>query len=115
MPIGLEEHFQGLIDLVQLKAYHFHGSSGCVTEAACLSLLCDYVCLSFMLISFVLFCRENVVASDIPADMEALVAEKRRELIETVSEVDDKLADVFLSDEPISPSELEVCWENFQS
>jgi len=41
--------------------------------------------------------------------MEALVAEKRRELIETVSEVDDKLAEAFLGDETISAADLEVC------
>jgi len=43
--------------------------------------------------------------------MEALAAEKRRELVETVSEVDDKLADAFLTDEPISSSDLEVYLE----
>ncbi|KAB2002722.1 hypothetical protein ES319_D11G085200v1 [Gossypium barbadense] len=78
VPIGLEENFQGLIDLVQLKAYYFHGSSG-----------------------------EKVVAEEIPADMDAIVAEKRRELIEMVSEVDDKLAEAFLNDEPISSVDLE--------
>ncbi|CAH2057925.1 unnamed protein product [Thlaspi arvense] len=78
VPIGLEENFKGLIDLVHVKAYFFHGSSG-----------------------------ENVVAGDIPADMEGLVAEKRRELIEIVSEVDDVLAEKFLNDEPVSATELE--------
>ncbi|KAJ0053498.1 hypothetical protein Pint_00153 [Pistacia integerrima] len=78
VPMGLEEDFDGLVDLVQLKAYHFQGSSG-----------------------------EKVVSAEIPADMEAFVAEKRRELIETVSDVDDKLADVFLNDEPISATDLE--------
>ncbi|KAJ0113394.1 hypothetical protein Patl1_00160 [Pistacia atlantica] len=78
VPMGLEEDFEGLVDLVQLKAYHFQGSSG-----------------------------EKVVSAEIPADMEAFVAEKRRELIETVSDVDDKLADVFLNDEPISATDLE--------
>ncbi|KAL1207379.1 Elongation factor G-2 [Cardamine amara subsp. amara] len=78
VPIGLEENFQGLIDLVHVKAYFFHGTSG-----------------------------ENVVAGEIPADMDDLVAEKRRELIETVSEVDDVLAEKFLNDEPVSPAELE--------
>lgn len=53
-------------------------------------------------------CSENVVAGDIPADMEELVAEKRRELIETVSEVDDVLAEKFLNDEPVTAAELEV-------
>ncbi|KAL1142263.1 hypothetical protein V6Z11_A11G085500 [Gossypium hirsutum] len=78
VPIGLEENFQGLIDLVQLKAYYFHGSSG-----------------------------EKVVAEEIPADMDVIVAEKRRELIEMVSEVDDKLAEAFLNDDPISSVDLE--------
>lgn len=54
------------------------------------------------------FCSEKIVINEIPANMEALVAEKRRELIEVVSEVDDILAEAFLGDEPISPTELEV-------
>lgn len=40
--------------------------------------------------------------------MEGLVTEKRRELIEVVSEVDDKLAEAFLNDEPITSSDLKV-------
>ncbi|KAI9078460.1 hypothetical protein K1719_039556 [Acacia pycnantha] len=79
VPIGLEEDFKGLVDLVQLKAYYFHGSSG-----------------------------ETIVAEDVSADMEAMVVEKRRELIEVVSEVDDKLAEAFLNDEPISSADLEA-------
>ncbi|OIV89501.1 hypothetical protein TanjilG_20435 [Lupinus angustifolius] len=78
VPIGLEDDFKGLVDLVHLKAYYFHGSMG-----------------------------ENIVAEEVPADMEALVSEKRRELIETVSEIDDKLAEAFLNDEPISATDLE--------
>ncbi|KAJ7003838.1 elongation factor G-1, partial [Populus alba x Populus x berolinensis] len=78
VPIGLEDDFQGLIDLVKMKVYYFHGSNG-----------------------------EKIVTAEIPVEMEALAAEKRRELIETVSEVDDKLADAFLTDEPISSSDLE--------
>ncbi|GAB4850575.1 Elongation factor G-2, mitochondrial [Ancistrocladus abbreviatus] len=78
VPIGLEEDFQGLVDLVQLKAYYFHGANG-----------------------------EKVVPAEVPSDMESLVAEKRRELIEMVSEVDDKLAESFLADDPISSSDLE--------
>ncbi|KAE8721411.1 Elongation factor G [Hibiscus syriacus] len=78
VPIGLEENFMGLVDLVHQKTYYFHGSSG-----------------------------ENVVTEEISADMEAIVAEKRREPIEMFSEVDDKLAEAFLNDEPISPADLE--------
>lgn len=32
VPIGLEEDFKGLVDLVQLKAYYFQGSSGSVSK-----------------------------------------------------------------------------------
>ncbi|CAH9096756.1 unnamed protein product [Cuscuta europaea] len=78
VPIGLEDDFNGLIDLVYMKAYYFHGPSG-----------------------------EEVVTEDIPADMETFAADKRRELIEAVSEVDEKLAESFLNDEPISNSDLE--------
>ena len=78
LPIGLEKAFEGLIDLVKLKAYYFHGKYG-----------------------------EDVVVKEIPSDMEALVADKRRELIETVSEVDDILAEAFLADETISDADLE--------
>ena len=45
---------------------------------------------------------------DIPSEIAAAVAEKRRELIESVSEVDDELADLFLNDQPISPEVLSV-------
>jgi len=62
-----------------------------------------------LLYTIAAYCSEKVVAEDVPADMEALVAEKRRELIETVSEVDDKLAEAFLGDETISAADLEVC------
>lgn len=66
----MESDFKGVIDLVKLKAYCFDGQYG-----------------------------QNVVVGEVPADMEALVAEKRRELIETVSEVADVLAEAFLRDD----------------
>jgi elongation factor G len=78
VPIGLEDDFKGLIDLVKLKAYYFHGPNG-----------------------------DKIDIEEVPSDMEALVAEKRHELIETVSEVDDILAEAFLSDETISDADLE--------
>jgi hypothetical protein len=37
------------------------------------------------------------------------VSEKRCELIKTVSEVDDKLAEAFSSNKPITGADLEVC------
>ena len=63
----------------------------------------------FLAYSIIAYSSEKVVTEEVPADMEAVVAEKRRELIETVSEVDDQLAEAFLSDEPILSADLEVC------
>lgn len=59
-------------------------------------------------IVFLSFCREDVTVEDIPADLNEQAIEKRHELIEMVSEVDDQLAEAFLSDEPISASDLQV-------
>ncbi|XP_039686319.1 elongation factor G-2, mitochondrial isoform X2 [Medicago truncatula] len=78
VPIGLGDSFKGLVDLVQSKAYFFHASNG-----------------------------EKVVVEEVPRNMESLVSRKRRDLIKTVSEVDDKLAEAFSSDNPISAADLE--------
>lgn len=52
-----------------------------------------------------------MIKGDIPSEIAAEVAEKRRELIESVSEVDDELADLFLNDQPITADVLSVCNE----
>jgi len=49
-----------------------------------------------------------VLKGEIPSEIAAEVAEKRRELIESVSEVDDELADLFLNDQPITANVLSV-------
>lgn len=43
VPIGLEEHFQGLVDLVQLKTYLFEGSNGCACCAFTLLVTLQYI------------------------------------------------------------------------
>lgn len=58
--------------------------------------------------NFLCLCREKVIEGEIPSDITAAVAEKRRELIESISEVDDELADAFLNDQPITPEILAV-------
>ncbi|CAM6090305.1 unnamed protein product [Calypogeia fissa] len=72
-PIGLEAELQGLIDLIHMKAFYFKGVHG-----------------------------EIVQEGDMPAALSEEISEKRRELIEAVSEADDELAEKFLNDEPIS-------------
>lgn len=39
VPIGLEDDFKGLIDLVQSKAYYFHGSNGSVFKDVWLGMI----------------------------------------------------------------------------
>ena len=90
---------------MQSKAYFFHGSNGSVSETFELVMLVAIL----QSTQFVSYCREKVVVEEVPEYMAALVSRKRRDLIKTVSEVDDKLAEAFSSDKPISVADLEVC------
>ncbi|XLR69788.1 hypothetical protein HN51_016902 [Arachis hypogaea] len=107
VPIGLEDDFEGLVDLVQLKAYYFRGSNGFVSKLLLFITKINSPYGLFLACSIVAYFSEKVVTEEVPTDMEALVAEKRHELIEAVSEVDDQLAEAFLGDEPISPADLQ--------
>jgi elongation factor G len=79
LPIGIENNFNAIIDLVEEKCYEFHGKLG-----------------------------EEVVEIPIPADMLAQVAEYRNTLIEKVSETDDQLTEKFLNGEKITVPELKA-------
>ncbi|KAI5846078.1 P-loop containing nucleoside triphosphate hydrolase protein [Tricharina praecox] len=71
VPIGVENGFKGVVDLVEMKAVYFEGPSGL-----------------------------NVVEKDeIPADLQKLCEEKRLVLIETLADVDEEIAEVFLNEE----------------
>jgi elongation factor G len=104
VPIGLGHSFKGLVDLVQSKAYFFHASDGYVSESFALVMLVVIL----QITQFFSYCREKVVVEEVPEYMAALVSRKRHDLIKTVSEVDDKLAEAFSSDKPISVADLEV-------
>lgn len=77
VPIGLEEHHQGVVDLVERKAWRFDGPKG-----------------------------ETVVEFPVPEGLVSSMEEKRLELIERLSEVDDEVADLFLSEAVVSPEVL---------
>jgi len=76
-PIGAEDRFTGLIDLLSMKAYYFDGESG-----------------------------ENVREEAIPADMLEEAKLRRQEMIEGVADVDDQLGELFLADAAISEEQL---------
>ncbi|MEN3026271.1 MAG: elongation factor G [Chlorobiota bacterium] len=77
VPVGLEDRFEGVIDLLRLRMLTFEGPNG-----------------------------EHVVGHDIPSDLVEEAQRRRQELIETVADVDDAIAEKFLADELISTEEL---------
>ena len=80
LPIGAEENFSGLVDLVQMVAYIFPA---------------DDVDLGL-----------NPVTSEIPAEMRDEAKRYRDQLIEAVSDFDDALAEKYLAGEPIATNDL---------
>lgn len=58
--------------------------------------------------TFCFICSEEVIEDEVPSGMSSLVETKRHELIEAVANVDEKLCDMYLSDQIPSPSELRV-------
>jgi len=52
--------------------------------------------------------RETRRFGDIPGGLAGEAEEKRKELVECLSEVDDEIAEKFLNDEPLTPQELKV-------
>lgn len=75
-PIGAESEFNGVIDLVTMKAYHYDGKP-----------------------------EEEATEIEIPEDLKAIAEEKRADLIEAVAEFDDELMEKYLEGEEI-PVEL---------
>ncbi|MDO8514551.1 MAG: elongation factor G [bacterium] len=67
IPIGLEDKFEGVVDLLTMKAYHFEGEKG-----------------------------EKVVAGEIPENVKAEAEKYRKELIEKIVEHDDALMHEYL-------------------
>jgi elongation factor G len=80
LPIGSESNFQGVIDLVRMKALRYADET----------LGSDYV------------------VEDIPADLRADADEWREHLIEKVTEVDDALLEKYLHGEAISEEEIKA-------
>ena len=72
-PIGAENEFNGIIDLVNMVAYQYDGKP-----------------------------EENPTQIEIPEDLKDIAEEKRNDLIEAVAEFDDELMNKYLEGEEIS-------------
>ncbi len=80
IPIGLEEHFQGVVDLITMKAFVWSNEEK----------------------------GANYDIVDIPADLVGAAKSEREKLVEAVSAIDDDLMVKYLEGEEISEDELRV-------
>lgn len=74
LPIGLEDRHEGVVDLVEMKAYYFDGDNG-----------------------------EKVRTGEIPETMAEAAATKRMELIEAASMFSDELLEAALEESAVTP------------
>ena len=79
IPIGAEDNYEGLIDLMEMKAYFYRGDKG-----------------------------DNVEVLDIPADLADEAQLHRDEMVEKICELDEDLMERFLNDEVPSVEELKA-------
>ena len=77
IPIGGEDQFKGIVDLVRMQAYLYTNDLG-----------------------------TDIEVSDIPADVKAMAEEYRTVLLEAVAETDDGLIEKYLSGEELSHQEI---------
>ncbi|NXR25265.1 EFGM factor, partial [Cinclus mexicanus] len=79
IPIGLEGDFKGIIDLIEEKAIYFDGALG-----------------------------QTLRLEEIPAELRAEAAERRRELIECVANADEHLGELFLEEKIPTAAQLKL-------
>ncbi|ORY02790.1 translation elongation factor G [Basidiobolus meristosporus CBS 931.73] len=77
IPIGSEDSFSGVVDLIRMKAIYNEGERGV-----------------------------NVVEKEIPENLVELAQDKHNELVECLADVDDEIADIFLNEEKPTAEQL---------
>ncbi|CAM1510110.1 Fc.00g004450.m01.CDS01 [Cosmosporella sp. VM-42] len=78
IPIGAEDEFEGVVDLINMQAMYFEGPRGTKVR----------------------------VTDQIPGPLQALAAEKRQTLIEKLADVDDEMAELYL--EELEPTNEQI-------
>ncbi|KAK5632742.1 hypothetical protein RRF57_008456 [Xylaria bambusicola] len=78
VPIGTEDQFKGVIDLVHMRAIYNEGPKGTIIR----------------------------VEDKIPDDLKELAEEKRQVLIEKLADVDDEIAEIFLEEQTPTPEQI---------
>ncbi len=77
IPIGIESAFEGVVDLIEMKAYGFEGDNG-----------------------------ERIIEKEIPAHLLAEAKERQNALLEKIAEQDEKLMEKYLNGESIPKEEM---------
>ena len=80
LPIGAEDTFKGIIDLVEMKAYVYYDDLG-----------------------------KDIRVEEIPEDMQELAAKYHGELLDHVAEQDDELLEKYLGGEELTEQEIKTC------
>lgn len=80
VPIGMEDGFEGVVDLIRMKAIYNQGLKG-----------------------------ETIFETDeIPASVQQLANDRRKRLIEMLADVDDEIAELFLDEKTPTPEQLKA-------
>ncbi len=80
VPIGMEDSFEGVVDLIRMKAIYNQGLKG-----------------------------ETIFETDdIPASVQQLANDRRQQLIEMLADVDDEIAELFLDEKTPTPEQLKA-------
>lgn len=79
IPIGAEDDFKGVVDLIDMQAIYCEGNKGLVVRRA-----------------------------EVPADLLEFAQEKRSLLIETLADVDEDIANAFLEERTPEPQEIKA-------
>ncbi len=82
IPIGREDHFRGMVNLIEQTAYIWDETDETLGQ--------------------------KYTVQDIPTDMLPLVKEYREKMIEGLAEVDERLMEKYLGEEKISPEEIKA-------
>lgn len=77
VPIGAEDQLEGVVDIIHRRALYNRGAQG-----------------------------ESIEEGPIPKELEDLVEEKRNLLIETLADVDDDIATIYLEEQEPTPAEI---------
>ncbi|MBD1943883.1 GTP-binding protein, partial [Coleofasciculus sp. FACHB-712] len=78
IPIGAESNFEGIVDLVRMRAYLYKDDQG-----------------------------KEIEETDIPANLQEVAQEYRTKLIESVAETDDALTEKYLEGEELTEPEIQ--------